>query len=206
MSYLTIGSGDITPLLSGLQTKGYADLWRKFLAEKSPYYNAYASPIDALRTGAILEDIYVNQLEDSYFTQVKKTFDEMDVFTCSIDFGKMENGKLVDFEELKTIFLPDYLSIIRPLKQESEDVQTEFLKKKFKSNYNQVQCQLMCSGLISGTLTFLSVETYEDEENWNREIKENDITKFRIKRDEAVINRIMERGEIFQMVKDNFKK
>lgn len=204
MSYLSIGSGDISPLLSGIKTKGYSDLWRKFLSDGPPHYNAYASPIDALRTGAILEDLYLGELPNNYFTQVKKTFSKMDVYTCSIDFGKISNGELVDFEELKTIYLPDYLSIIRPLRKLREKDQNAFLSKKFKNNYNQVQFQLMCSDLDSATLTFLSVESYNDEENKTRVIKDQDVSKFRIQRNPEVIDKIIKRGEIFQSVKNNF--
>ena len=205
MSYLSIGSGDVGNLLSGKQTKGYADLWRKFLSDSAPYYNAFASPIDALRTGAILESAYSNYLSDDYFIQIKRTCPTMDVFTSSIDFGKFSGGNLVDFDELKTIFFPDYIELIKPICDLDEKEQIKVLKKKFKKNYQQVQFQLLCSGLESANLVFLSVESYEDQVNESRVIRDEDVTKFRIKRDPQVINFILERGDIFQKVKDNFK-
>lgn len=198
MSYLTIGSGDISWLLSGTKTKGYANLWRKFVAESGPYYNAFASPIDALRTGAILEQNYYNILPDNYYAQVKATCEEYDCCTSSIDFAKIEGSKIVDFDELKTIFITDYIEVIK-------EIDVEGLKKKFKSNYNQVQFQLLCTGLNSANLVFLAVNNYDDEENSIREIDERELTRFRIERDEDVIDLIRSRVDIFQKVKDILK-
>lgn len=195
---LSIGSGDVVKLISGKQTKGYADLWRKFLDENPPYYNAFASPIDALRTGAILESAYYDTLPDDYYTQVKATCKDYDVCTSSIDFAKIENNEIVDFDELKTIFFPDYIETVKGL-----DI--DLVKKKFKSNYNQVQFQLMCTGLDSCNLVFLAVHSYDDEENQLRIIEENEVTKFRIQRDQDVIDLIISRVEVFQKVKDHFK-
>lgn len=207
MSYLRIGSGDTSKLLSGLGTKGYADLWRKFLAENSPHYNAYASPIDALRTGAILEDQYLKQCTpDNCLAQKKFTHAELNVFVSSVDFTFIEAGKVSTFEELKSIWLDDFINIIKPLSKLSNEEQIAVLKKKFKGNYNQVQFQLNCSRLDSAKLVFLSVNSYEDDFNFDRTITENEVVKFEIPRDEEVIALINERGELFQKVKDNFKK
>jgi hypothetical protein len=202
MSYLLIGSGDVGNLLMGLKTKGYADLWRKFLSEHPPYYNAFNSPIDALRTGAILEDVYSNYSDDVFYSQVKVTDKDQDIFRSSLDFAKIENGEIVDFEELKTIYLPDYIEIIKAI--DGLDDKVSVIKKKFNTNYNQVQFQLKCTGLDKATLVFLSVETYDDEENKRRILEPKDYTKFEIPRDEEVISKIRERGEIFQLVKNNF--
>lgn len=152
---LVIGSGDISSLMMGVNTKGYQDLMRKFLDENKPYYNSFASPIDALRTGAILEFNYLNHLDDNYFFQYKSTSKEMSVFTSSIDFAKIQNAELIDFDELKTIFLPDYIDLIVPLKNKPESEFLPFIKKKFKKYYEQIQCQLMCSNLESANLFFL---------------------------------------------------
>ena len=113
---LYIGSGDIKYLLMDNKTKGYQDFIRKFVSDDKQNYNAFASPIDALRTGAILEQRYLLTLSNDYFCQWKATFEEMDIFTSSIDFAKIENGLIVDFDELKTIWLTDFLDIIQPLK------------------------------------------------------------------------------------------
>jgi hypothetical protein len=206
MSYLRIGSGDANALMMGLQTKGYAELWRKFLSDQPPHYNSYASPIDALRTGAILEDRYSFTLAEDYYLQVKESPGHLNCCSSSLDFAKIREGKVLEFEELKTIFLPDYLAIIKPAKELKEAEQLQFLKKKFKSNYTQVQFQLMCTGLGEATLAFLSVETYEDSENALRIIKDEDVTKFRILRDQPVIDLIESRASIFQSVKDHFVK
>jgi len=200
---LSLGSGDTTKLLSGKTTKGFGDLLRKFVAEDREYWNSFASPLDALRTGAILEIRYLDTLDDGYFCQYKATCKEFDCLTASLDFAKVELGEIVDFDELKTIFLTEYIDAIVPLADLPQKDQIAVLKKKFKNNYNQVQFQLLCSGLDSANLVFLSVESYEDDENYLREIKEGDYTKFRIFRDEWVIAKIMERATLFQMIKDS---
>lgn len=203
---LTIGSGDISSLMSGINTKTFGDLIRKFVDENKPYYNALASPIDALRTGAILESNYLRLLDDDYFIQYKVTSEKMDVFTSSLDFAKINNGFLVDFDELKSINFSDYIDIIEPLILLDENQQLEVIKKKFKKYYNQVQIQLFCSNLQSANLVFLSVDSYIDDENIKREIKENEYHKFRIKRDEKVIKEITEKALIFQTLKDYLKQ
>lgn len=204
MSYLTIGSGDIPDLLMGKQTKGYADLWRKFLSENAPYYNALASPIDALRTGAILEDRFFQILDDSYYAQEKVTSSKMNVLTVSLDFAKRKNGSIVDFDELKTIWFTDYIEIISVIQKLDEKEQIKAIKKKFKNNYNQIQSQLFASDLDSANLTFLAVYSYEDEINYLRTINPSEFTKFRIPRDIEVIKKIEHRLGIFQSVKDDF--
>lgn len=203
---LILGSGDISSLMMGKETQGFKDLIRKFLSDEKPNYNALASPINALRTGAILEKNYLNILSSDYFCQWKETSKEMDVFTSSIDFAKIENGKIVDFDELKTIYFTDYISIIQPLTILSQKEYTEVLKKKFKKNYEQIMIQMYCSDLQEANLVFLSVETYEDEENEIREIKKNEYFKFRLKRDEKVISEIKEKAKMFQQLKDYFNE
>lgn len=202
---LTIGSGDISALMAGVNTKTFGDLMRKFVDENKPYYNALSSPIDALRTGAILEQNYLKLLSDDYFIQYKVTNDEMDVFTSSLDFAKINGGKVVDFDELKTIHFTDYISLVQPLIAKTEQEQKEAILKTFKKYYNQVQIQLYCSKLDSANLVFLAVDSYNDEENILREIQENEYAKFRIYRDEKVISQIISKGQIFQMIKNFFK-
>ena len=203
---LTIGSGDITALMAGNHTKAYQDLWRKFTADGKPYYNALASPIDALRAGAILEDRYLLTLPNDYFIQHKVTSKEMDVFTSSLDFARIEKGIVSDFDELKTIYFPDFIDKIEPYRNASPSDCISMIKKEFKKYYQQVQIQLYCSGLSSAYLVFLSVMSYDDDENNARIIQPNEYIKFRIYRDEEVISSITNRGLIFQKVKDNFKK
>ena len=202
---LTIGSGDISALMSGVNTKTFGDLMRKFVDENKPYYNALSSPIDALRTGAILEQNYLKLLSDDYFIQYKVTNDEMDVFTSSLDFAKINGGKIVDFDELKTIHFTDYIGLVQPLIAKTEKEQKEAILKTFKKYYNQVQIQLYCSKLDSANLVFLAVDSYNDEENLLREIQENEYVKFRIYRDEKVISQIISKGQIFQTIKNFFK-
>ena len=78
------------------------------------------------------------------------------------------------------------------------------LKKKYKNYYNQIQEQLYCTELDECNLVFLSVTTYNDEENYKRDIQPNEYMKVRICRDEAVIEKIKERGQIFQQIKDSY--
>lgn len=202
---LYIGSGDVKSLLMGKETKGYQDLLRKFVSDTAPYYNALASPIDALRTGAILEEKYILTLSDDYYSQVKSYSKEMDVFSSSLDFAKINGGNIVDFDELKTIWFTDFVELIQPMQLLSEsDLQIK-IQKDFKTYYNQIQEQLYTTGLDSCNLVFLAVMSYEDDVNYLREIKENEVIKFRIHRNQSVIDKIKEAGQIFQTIKNNFK-
>lgn len=201
MNTFYIGSGDVHALMSGKDSASHLNLLRRFVSGVKPYYNAKASPIDALRTGAILEDRYLLTLPDNYFTQFVVYSKEMDVFRCSLDFAKIENGKVVDFDELKTVYLSDYLEF-EDLKEKPEGEILARVCKKYKAYYYQVQEQLYCTGLNDANLVFLSVTSYDDEENYNRVIKPNEYIKIRVRRDEAAIAQIKERGKIFQAIKD----
>jgi len=203
---LVIGSGDTTALLSGNGTQGFAKLIQKFVANNKPYYNSFASPINALRSGAILESAYSLTLDDDYFSQYKVSSKEYDCLTSSIDFAKINKSKIVDFDELKTIFFTDFIDIIKPISYLSNDEQIKVLKKKFKSNYNQVQFQLLCSGLDSANLVFMSVESYDDDDNHKRILNDNDFVKFRIERDNNVIDKIIYKAKYFQDIKNFINK
>lgn len=201
---LNIGSGDCGSLLARKNTKTYQNLWAKFIGEK-PYYNALGSPIDALRTGAILEDVYFSICPENCYVQVNVRCKEMDVFSASLDFAFIEKGQIADFEELKTIYFPDFVELVEPLRGLPYDEYIPVIKKKFKKYYNQVQFQMMCSGLNKCTLVFIPVYSYDDSENLTRQIKPEEVAKFDIIRDEKVISQIVERGQIFQLVKDDLK-
>lgn len=196
-----IGSGDIHALMSWKNTKSHIALMQRFVSGIKPYYNAFVSPIDALRTGAILENRYLLTLPENYFTQYVVKSNDMDVFKCSIDFAKIEKGKLIDFDELKTLYLSDYLDFIEPIKHDNKAL-VEYVRKKHKAYYYQVQEQLYCTQLESCNLVFLSVTTYDDDTNWRRNIHPNEYCKIRISRDEKAINEIKDRGLIFQQIKD----
>lgn len=201
---LTIGSGQTDKLLMNPSNQGYQDLLRFFVASERPYWNSFSSPIDALRTGAILEFNYLNTLPFNYIFQKKVRSMEMDCFVASIDFAKIENNEVVDFDELKTINLTDFWNEISPYADEPESIYLDMIKKKFKKNYNQIQFQLFCTELESANLVFLAVKSYDDEENQIREIQQNEVVKFRIQRDESVISEIKEKGQFFQDIKDHF--
>lgn len=193
MKSMYIGSGDCASLLAGLKTQAHLNLLRRFVSGEVPYYNALASPIDALRTGAILEDRFFLTLPDDYYPQYKVINEEQDVLKSSLDFAKLDKGEVVDFIELKSVSFYDFLEI--------NDI--DYIKKKYKNYYNQVQFQLYCTGLQSATLCFLCVYSYDDNENRVREINtEMDTKRFTIERDEKVIQKIRERAEIFQQLKN----
>lgn len=196
-----IGSGDIHALMSGKDTKAHISLMQRFVSGVKPYYNAKASPIDALRTGAILEDRYLASLPIWFIPQYVVVSEEMNVFKASLDFAEIKDGKLFDFRELKTVYLNDYIDNIQPIKGDNDKL-VDFVKKKHKAYYNQIQEQLYCTNLDSCFLVFLCVNSYNDEENYHRVITEDDITLVRIERDNKVINKIKERGLIFQQIKD----
>lgn len=198
-----IGSGDIYSLMAGKDSKAHISLMQRFVSGIKPFYNAKASPIDALRTGAILEDRYLLFLPMWYIPQFVVQSKEMDVFKASLDFAEIKDGKLHDFTELKTVYLNDYIDNIQPIKG-NNDLLLSYLKKRHKDYYNQVQEQLYCTGLESCNLSFLCVNSYDDEENYHRIITEDDFTTVRVPRDEKIINAIKARGQIFQQIKNNY--
>lgn len=198
MKSMYVGSGDCYALLSGKDTKTHQKLLQRFVSNEKPYYNALNSPIDALRTGAILEDRYLLTLDDGYYSQYKAVCTELDVLKSSIDFAKIESGKIIDFDELKTANFDDFLKL--------QNADIEYIKKRYKANYNQVQFQLLCTGLDSANLVFLVVYSYEDEINQERIIQPNELVSFRVQRDEEVILNIRTRALIFQNIKDFYTK
>lgn len=204
-STMYIGSGDVAALMSGRDTKSHAALLQRFVSGVKPEYNALASPIDALRTGAILEDRFFLTLSEDYFPQVKVTSSEMDVFKCSLDFARLAMGKVTDFVELKTLSFSDYLQYVEPIKHDN-DALLAYLEKKHKNYYNQVQEQLYCTGLEGCDLVFLSVTSYDDDENRRRNIEPREYCKVRVPRDEATITAIKTRGMIFQQIKDAYRQ
>ena len=200
---LSIGSGDVKSIMMGKKTKGYQDFLRSFVSDEIQIYNSYASPIDALRTGKILEDRFAEHVE-GYFLDVKVRSKVYDVMAASLDFGKFEGGKVVDFIELKTMWLSDYLEFISPLKGDNEGLVAWF-KKEAKGYYNQVQHQLYVSELEECNVCYLSVQSYDDDFNNKYVITENDYAMFRVKRDQEVIDKILKEVEFFQKIKNHFK-
>lgn len=200
-----IGSGDVTALLSGIHTKTHQDLLRRFVSDEIPHYNAEASPIDALRTGAILEKRFYLTLDDSYLPQKRVDSNELDVCKSSLDFAKVKNNEVLDFKELKTCFFTDFLDF-QPFKDADYDTYVGYIKKYYKNNYNQVQYQLFCSDLQESSLCFLEVKCYDDSTNKERIIEPDEVIEFRIKRDESVISLIRKRIAPFQYLKDFYTK
>lgn len=197
MISMYIGSGDTSSLLAGKNTKAFKKLLQRFVSDTKPHYNAKASPIDALRTGAILEDRYLLYLDDNYYSQCKAICKESDVLISTVDFAKYMDGKIVEFQELKTCNFDDFLKI-------QKNCNVEYIKTNYKQNYNQVQQQLLCTGLKSATLVFLVVYEYDDEINEQRIIEDEHLVKITIERDESTISKIKERAKIFQTIKDYY--
>lgn len=200
-----IGSGDVAALMMGRNTKGYLSLLQRFVSDEVPVYNAKNSPIDALRTGAILEERFYQTLGDDWFYQYYVQSKEMDVFKCSLDFAQIADGEVVDFIELKTLSFDDYIRNIEPIRDDN-DALVEYLKKKHKAYYQQVQEQLYCTELERAHLCFLSVTSYDDEENYQRNIQPHEYTMVTIERDDTVIDEIRNRGEIFQQLRNELNK
>lgn len=201
---LSIGSGDCKSIMMGNKTKGYQEFLRKFVSDDIQVYNSYASPIDALRTGKILEDRFALTLEEGWFVDVKVRSKDFDVMAASLDFGKMNEGKLVDFIEMKTMWLTDYLDFISPIKGDNLSL-VKWFKKSAKTYYEQVQWQLYVSELESCQVCYLAVQSYDDEFNYKYGITENDYTMFRVERDLDVIDKILKEVEFFQKIKNHFK-
>ena len=204
MKSMYIGSGDVHALLMGRDTKGHQLLLSRFVSDEKPYYNAVNSPIDALRTGAILEGKFFETLSDDYFAQVVVESEEMDVFKCSLDFAKIEGGKVVWFKEFKTVTFTDFLEI-EPIRNADQSEQVKFVQKTYKYYYNQIQQQMYCTGLDAAEMVFLAVYSYEDEESYTRDIKPNEYISVAIPRDEQVIQKIKDAANIFQLLKNHYK-
>jgi hypothetical protein len=202
MKSMYIGSGDTAALLAGKTTKAHTNLLRRFVSDTIPYYNALASPIDAFRIGAILEDRYFLTLPEGWYPQVKMICPEMDCLKASLDFAKVDGGNVVEFREMKTVFFTDFIELERLV--DYPDAALKFIKKDYKPYYNQVQQQLLCSGLSSATIVFVCVNDYDDEANTAREIADRDCLEFTIERDDAVIAKIREAAQPFQMLKDYY--
>lgn len=199
-----IGSGDVSSMMAGKDTKAYLSLMQRFVSNEIPYYNAKESPIDALRTGAILEERFFLTLDDSWFCQYFVQSKKMDVFKATLDFAQINGGEVVDFIELKTVGFNDYITMVEPIRDDNKAL-VEFLKKKHKAYYYQIQEQLYCTELERAHLCFLSVTSYDDDENYQRIINPHEYTLLEVERDDEVIHSIRERGQIFQIIKNNFK-
>lgn len=204
METMYIGSGDTAALLSGLNTETHYKLLRRFVSGVKPYFNAKHCGIEAFETGAILEDRYYLTLPDGYFTQVKCICKEMDVLKSSLDFAKFEAGIVVDFDELKSCNFNDFLNL-EPFRSDNS-AGIAYIAKHYSKYYNQVQHQLLCTGLQSANLVFLAVYNYDRLTNETRNIEPNECIKFRIYRDQKVIDTIIGRAKIFQQIKDAYTK
>lgn len=191
-----IGSGSVKFLLAkNKDTKSYKGFIEQFFGIKQIDYNAYFSPIHALRIGQITEDRYYEILEDDWYSQVRVVCPECKVLQASIDFAKMEKNKVTEFQEVKTINFDEFIHI-----------DSEYnVKKKKKAYYEQIQHQLLCTGLDQCTLTFICVFDYNDETAYTRVIKPREIKQLTVKRDEVIIKKILECAEPFELLRRNYE-
>lgn len=194
---MRIGSGQIKYLLAkNKQTKSYKTFLAQLLGIEKIIYNAYASPIDALRIGQITEDRYYLQLCDEWLPQIKVICKDLNILVSTLDFAILENNKVQRFREVKSINFNEFIAL-----DENTDI-----KKKYKDYYNQVQAQLLCSDLNEAELVFICVENYDDELAMQRVIKENEIKVYKVSKDEEVQSLIVENAKPFQVLKDYLKE
>lgn len=198
-----ISSRHISKLLSGKNTKGHKELIDIFINNIHEYYNPEFSPIDALRTGAILEGRFYLTLSDMYLPQYEVWSKEYDFCKATLDFAYIRQNKVERFKELKTCFFTDFLTF-QAYKNADYDTYIDYIKKNYKQYYNQVQYQLFCSGLDVSYLVFLEVKSYNDADNYNRIIQPDEYIEFPIKRDESTISQIKQRLVFFKQIKDYF--
>lgn len=198
-----IGSGDTTKLLAGKDTRGHLELLQRFVSDVKPNFNAKSSPIDALRTGAILEERYISQFDDTnYYPQVLCVSPEMDVFICHLDIAELTEGVVTNFIEVKSVGFIDFQEMLLL----DNDELLKHVRKAYKTYYNQIQEQLFCTNLGQCELHFIQVLSYDDTCNYERIISNNEVIKCQIRRDEEVISKLRERGKVFQILKDYYCK
>lgn len=193
----SVGSGDIKMLMAkNKETKSYKSFLAKFFGIEQIKYNALASPIVQFRTGAILEQMYYRTLPLTWSCQERIQCKELPVLTVSLDFALVKNSKVIEFEELKTI---DFFKL---MDMQSKCIDCDYIKKKHKDYYYQIQSQLLATDLEYATLIFLAVYTYDDIKNKTRKVKENELMRIKIPRDEKVIDEIKKELIIFQQIKE----
>jgi hypothetical protein len=202
---MTIGSGDVNALLADKATKTHQALLARFTSGVVQRRNPFHPNVPPqFRTGAILETVYFSSLpKEKYIPQYKVRCEQMDVLAATLDFGKVCGGNLVDFIEFKTEWYEtfDLLTEFR----NNEIGAVKFIKRYHRADYNQIQHQMLCAGFKEATLTRMRVTRYDDAYNRSRRVKPDDTMDIRIRRDDEVIERILERATIFQAIRDYYR-
>lgn len=193
---MRIGSGNVKDLLQDVNTKGFKKLLIDFIQDEPQNRNALNSPITQFRTGAILEEVMYKYMPDIYMAQVRVKSKEYDIMTCTLDFALLEKGEVTYFVEMKTLNFDSFITLY------STANKLDYVKKHYKSYYNQVQEQMLVTGLKTCTIMFVVVLSDNDNENWNRVFKKEDIVNVVVPFDEKVGNKIIERIKFFQQIKD----
>ena len=203
MMYLS--SGYVDKLLAGKNTVGHKKLVEMFISGERPIYNAKASPIDAFRIGAILEDRFYLTLDETYLSQYIVWSKDYPFCKATLDFANIKSNKVESFKELKTCFFTDFLNF-QEYKDSPYRDYISYIKTKYKNNYNQIQYQLLCTGLDEADLVYLEVKNYDDSANMERVIQSDEYISFKIYRDEEVINEIRDRLKFFESIVEYFNK
>lgn len=193
---MRIGSGNVKDLLQDVNTKGFKKLLIDFIQDEPQNRNALNSPITQFRTGAILEEVMYKYMPDIYMAQVRVQSKEYDIMTCTLDFALLEKGEVTYFVEMKTLNFDSFITLY------STANKLDYVKKHYKSYYNQVQEQMLVTGLKTCTIMFVVVLSDNDNENWNRVFNKEDIVNVVVPFDEKVGNKIIERIKFFQQIKD----
>ena len=89
-----ISSGQVSNLLMGKNTQRHKELIHTFINDDRPHYNSKGSPIDALRTGSILEDRFYLILDDEYLPQCEVWNSEYDFCRSTLDFAIKKNNQV----------------------------------------------------------------------------------------------------------------
>lgn len=193
---MRIGSGNVKDLLQDTKTKGFKNLLIDFIKDEPQYRNALNSPIQQFRTGVILEEVMYKSMPDNYMAQVRVQSKEYDIMTCTLDFALLDKGKITYFVEMKTLNFDSFISLF------SATNKLDYVKKHYKSYYNQVQEQMLVTGLKTCTIMFVVVLSDDDNDNWNRVFKKGEKLDVVIPFDKKVGDKIIERIKFFQQIKD----
>ena len=194
---MRIGSGNTKDLLQDVKTKGFKNLLISFIKDEPEHRNALNSTTPQFRTGAILEEVMYKKMPDCYLPQVRVQSKDFDSLTCTLDFAIMEKGSVLYFVEMKSLNFDSFIALY------SAENKLDFVKKHYKSYYNQVQEQMLVTGLKTCTLMFVVVyDENNDAANWNRTFGKDEIINIAVPFDKEVGDKIIERVGFFQLIKD----
>ena len=188
MKSMCLCADDTSALLSRTSSGEHLKLLQKFVSG-----DVSERQTDADRLKSAVIQSYFEILPVSYYYKLPAICKEADVFRTVIDCAKMDRGILSDFDDI----IPVRFDELDKLRNSDE---TE-IKNHNRHWYNRIQMMLLCSGLRSGNLAFVGVESFVPEHNIARELSSADYAKIRIRRDNKTIEKIKERGAIFGQIR-----